>query len=39
MKKSYQKWIIYLIIGLLACWLWHCTDVFRLLKEPIILID
>jgi len=33
MKKSYRKWIIYLIIGLVICWLWHCTDVFKLLKK------
>ena len=39
MKKSNRKWIIYLIIGLVICWLWHCTDAFRFFKEPIIIID
>ncbi len=39
MKKSYRKLIIYLIIGLVICWLWNCTDTFRFFKEPIIIID
>jgi hypothetical protein len=37
MKKAYKKWIIYLLVVLFVCWLWNCTDVLSIFRDPIVL--